>query len=133
MISIYRTKKGQNRNFFCLCLFLQTLTDYAYLFIYCSCLLPATDTESKAYRHEFGFSTVQYGILFFIFFPLTILKKHLFTSFHRFTYSLIQDLLLSKILIFFHNILQKLALDKQFCDLCTIFHFKQAKNKLKYR
>ena len=55
--------------------FFETLTDYAYLFIYCSCLLPAADTESKAYRHEFGFSTVQYGILFFIFFSLTTYSK----------------------------------------------------------
>ena len=112
MISFCGTKKKdktENVMFFLFFLsfffFLETLTDYAYLFIYCSCLLPAADTESKAYRHEFGFSTVQYGILFFMIFFLTIQKKDLFTSFHRF--SLIQDLILSK--IFFHKILQKLV------------------------
>ena len=124
-------KKGQNRKchvLFVLFFFLETLTDYAYLFIYCSCLLPAADTESKAYRHEFGFSTVQYGILFFIFFSLTIQKKHLFTSFHRF--SLIQDL----ILFFSQNFTKtsfQFDLNKQLCNLCSIFHFKQIKNKVK--
>ena len=115
-------KKGQNRKchvLFVLFFFLETLTDYAYLFIYCSCLLPAADTESKAYRHEFGFSTVQYGILFFIFFSLTIQKKHLFTSFHRF--SLIQDLILSKILVFFHKILQKLVFNLIWISSCATY------------
>ena len=93
------------------------------------CLLPTRKVKHIDTNSAFPQFSMEYHSSYF--FLLTIQKKHLFTSFHSF--SLIQDLILSKILDFFHKILQKLVwfdLNKQLWNVCSIFHFKQIKNKL---
>ena len=67
------------------------------------CLLPTRKVKHIDTNSAFPQFSMEYYSSYFFF--LTIQKKHLFTSFHRF--SLIQDLILSKILGFFSQYVTK--------------------------